>query len=157
MSATDHTRARPGADLMPPTNWEELIAQRAATQQLLDAHERMMAWLTAAETPAQVEAIAINDKNNGVYVFESRERFEMPTMSIGVLNPNSVAVFFSTIGSAAPNMRSYSCPPNCLIVLPIGAGQVELGCDPVVLGANTAVCFLLRFFTVQRAYLGKGA
>lgn len=155
MSAIDvpHNASRPQPQ--PSTDqvvWEQLVAQRAATAQLLSAHARLMDHLERADTPAQDETIVITPTANPV---ESRERVQKQTLSLGVYNPNPVIVYFSGIGSAAPAMRSWSAPPDSMIVVPISAGMVEFGCDPAELGGDTAVVQFLRFFTVQPAFLAQ--
>lgn len=158
MSATDmHPHTAAAASLYDASRDEVLIALRAATQHTLTLNQQLLEYLAQLETPAQMETVVINDKNAGQYVVESRERFEQPVRSIGLLNPNNIPIYFSGIGSAAANMRSPSAPPNSLIVLPISAQMIEVGANPNDLGQNTAVCFLLRYFTVQQAFLGKGA
>lgn len=160
MSAIDRTavphqatqpQAQPSTDQIV---WEQLVAQRAATAQLVAAHDRLMSRLEQLETPAQSFDVVIDAAHNPV---ELRELVEPATLSIGVYNPNPLIVYFSTVGSAAPNMRSWSAPPNSLVIVPIGAGVVEFGADPALIGGTTIVAKFLRFFTVQPAFLGKGA
>lgn len=153
-----HTRARPDYDF-GQVAWEQLVAQRAATQQLLDAHERMIDRLEALETPPMVEAIVIAPLSAALPAnpVESREKVARPTMSIGIYNPNNIIVYFSGIGSANANARAWSAPPNSLLVVPISAGVIELGCDPVALATlnQNVIVQLLRFYTVQPAFLGQ--
>lgn len=154
---SEHTR---GAPELPPQQivWETLIAHAASAQQLREAHDRLMDRLAAMETPAQFDTVVLNSSDlPGVYTKELRERVQQPTLSLGVLNPNSINVYFSPTGTASPTARAFSVPPNAMLVLPISAQQVEVGCVPTDLGANTAVVFLWRYFTVQPAFLGKGA
>lgn len=147
--------SRPFPDPAEPINWQEMwTAQRAALHHMQSAHDRLYELIGQLQQPAQVETVVLTPQQ---FVWESRERWEKPTQSIGILNPNAIAVYFSTVGSAAPNLRSPSAPPNSLIVLPIAGTVIEVAADPTALGASTAVCFLLRYFTVQPAFLGKGA
>jgi hypothetical protein len=133
--------------------WEQLVARReAATSQLLTAHDRMIEFLDRVSTPAQAETIVITSVQNPV---ESRERIQKPTLSIGVFNPNPVIVYFSGIGSATLNARAWSAPAQSFIVVPISAAMVELGCDPSDVTEDNAVVQLLRFFTVQPAFIGQ--
>jgi hypothetical protein len=142
----------PGPEYDPgQVAWEQLVARReAATEQLLSAHDRMMDFLERANIPAQDETIVITPTMNPV---ESRERVQKATLSLGVYNPNPIIVYFSGIGSASANARSWSAPAESFIVVPIAAGLVEFGCDPTDLGDNNAVVQFLRFFTVQPAFL----
>lgn len=156
MSVTEpHTQG--AISLYDASRDEALIALRVVTARTLELNQQLLEYLAQLEQPAQMETVVINPNNNGAYIYESRERFEAPVRSIGILNPNAIPIYFSGIGSAAANMRSPSAPPNSLIVLPISAQMIEVGANPADLGSNTAVCFLLRFFTVQPAFLGKGA
>lgn len=155
MSTGPHTV--PATSLYDASRDEVLIALRAATAQTIDLNHQLLSYLAQLEQPAQMETVVINPQNNGSYVTESREKVEWAVRSIGLLNPNNIPIYFSGVGSAAAAMRSPSAPPNSLIVLPISATYIEVGANPTDLGANTAVCFLLRYFTVQPAFLGKGA
>lgn len=155
-----HTR---GAAELPPQQlvWETLIAHQAAAAQMQQAHDRLMDRLSAMEEPAQFETVVLNEliggTPSGTYTKELREKVQRPSLSIGILNPNSVTIFFSPIGSATAAARAYSVPPNCLLVLPMSVQWLEVGADPTVLLANAAVVFVWRYFTVQPAFLGKGA
>lgn len=151
------TATVPPASLYDASPNDVLTALRAATAAMHDSNSRLVAALEDIAQPAQMETVVLNPGNNGSYVYESRERFESPVMSIGLLNPNGITIYFSTVGSAAAGMRSPSAPPNSLIVLPISAQMIEVGANPTDLAANTAIVFLFRYFTVQPAFLGKGA
>jgi hypothetical protein len=162
MSVSDyHTTPATELDPNAPRNVLELLAaHRATSHQLLEAHAEMVSILHRLKQPAQMETIVLGltgqTDQQIAPVYESRERFENPTLSIGVFNPNPITVYFSGIGTASATTRSPSCPPNTMLVLPISASTIELACDVTdltTLGEN-AVVFLLRFFTVQAAYLG---
>lgn len=158
MTYTPHTRPTVELDPHAPDSLlEALVAHHAATSQLLSQHDRLVDLVERLSTPAQVETVVINDRNNGQYTVESRERYELPVLSIGLLNPTSINIYFSGVGTASATTRAFAAPPNALIILPISAQMIEIAANPTDLGVNTAVVFLFRYFTVQPAFIGKGA
>lgn len=54
-----------------------------------------------------------------------------------------------------PRQPRAELPGNSVLVLPLEAADLELGCDPAVLGANTAVIYLFRFAAVQALRLAE--
>jgi hypothetical protein len=133
--------------------WEQLVAQNAATHQLLSGHERLVDLIERMSRPAQMDCIVLTPAQPTV---ESREKSGETVLSIGILNPNNINIYFSGTGTASAITRSPAAPPTSLIVLPIMAQMIEIAANPTDLGANTAICFLFRFFTVQPAFLGVG-
>jgi hypothetical protein len=132
-----------------PVVWEQLIAQRAVTKHMADQHERMLHALTR---PAQMIPIQLTAANA---VQEDRERYELPTLSVGLLNPAGSPgnVNLGVIGSATA-ADAISVAPGKLLVLPISAQQIEVGTSFALGAGQVLFCYLLRFFTVQAAYLG---
>lgn len=145
--------------------WETLISHHAAAAQLREAHDRLMKRLSMMETPARVYPVVVGLPNAAAPALtqevEVREEVSEPTLSVGLLNPNAIPIYWSTTGTAQPAARAFSTPPNALLVLPISAQWVGVGANPAdlnTLGVGIAVVsFLIRYFTVQPAFLGKGA
>lgn len=76
-------------------------------------------------------------------------------LSIGVLNPTLTPVYLGIGGAtAAPGAGAVSAPPKSLLVLPVPCGTLDVGGDPAILAGGDATVFLLRFATVQAAFLG---
>lgn len=125
---------------------EASIAARQATDMLLEIAR-------LRETPPELRTVVINPGNNGQYVVTDASRFQ--AKSIGVYNPGSAPVFLGIGGvSATPASRAPSCPGQAVIVLPVAVEDLELGCDPAVLLAATAVVYVFRYLTVQPLMIG---
>jgi hypothetical protein len=164
VNVSQHTRPaveEPSTQLI----WETLVSHHAAAAQLREAHDRLMKRLAMMETPARVYPVVLGLPNAGAPALtqevEVREEVSEPTLSVGLLNPNAIPIYWSTTGTAQPSARAFSTPPNALLVLPISAQWVGVGASPTDLntvGVGVAVIsFLIRYFTVQPAFLGKGA
>lgn len=126
---------------------EAAIAARQATDMLLEIARLQ-------QTPPEMLTIVINPGNNGQYVTLDQSRWQ--AKSIGIVNPNAAAVYLGVGGvTASPTSRAISCSPQGFLVLPIATRNLELGCDPAVLLAGTAVVYLFRFLTVQPMKAGK--
>jgi hypothetical protein len=143
-----------------PIHLQDLLVQhRVATRQLLDAHGRLTHHLARLERPAQLDPVILTPEE---LIVEVRERVQLPTLSVGLLNPSDPAenpqaatVYWSGIGSATAAAYAHPVPAGKLLVLPVAASVIEVGVDPAKIAAGQqVVCFLMRFFTVQPAYLG---
>lgn len=141
-----HPANPPSADVM----WEAMLGHQAATRQLVARHQDLLELLQRIETPATFEPIQLTAVNNPIESGAHTER----TLSIGLYNPQNVGpVQFSVQGSASA-ADAFVLAAGKLIVLPISAGIVEIGTN-VALGAGQSLyCFLLRYKTVQPAFLG---
>lgn len=125
---------------------EAAIFMRQATDKLLDIAQ-------LGQQPPEMRTIVINPGNNGRYTTLDQSPWQ--AKSIGVYNPGSAAVYLGIGGvSATPTSRAISCPGQAAVVLPVLAADLELGCDPTVLGNATAVVYLFRYLTVQPLMLG---
>jgi len=151
-----------------PTFFHVLTEHRIAAAQMREAHARLMDRLAMMETPGQmfpVGTLGIPAPSSPLLTnpVELRENVQKPTLSVGLLNPNSINVYWSTGGNTpSATGRAWATPPNALLVLPIAAQNIEIGCDPAALSGAYAAgvalpVFVIRFFTVQPAFLGKGA
>lgn len=134
---------------------EQLLRVSADIQNLahgLLAHQRRQLQ------PAAIETITLT-AGRPVWRSDVGERLE--ALSIGLLNPTVIPVYLGIAGNT-PTIagRSPSAPPRGLLVLPVDVRDVEVGADlsdpntAAALGAGDATVFLLRFQTVQPAFLG---
>jgi hypothetical protein len=82
------------------------------------------------------------------------------SQSIGLYNPTNIRIFLGLDGArASAAARGWGVPPASLVVLPLAAMTVDIGVDPAdhpSLLAGDAVVVLLRFESVQPAFIGKG-
>jgi hypothetical protein len=118
-------------------------------------HEQLYGAISRLLEPADLHTVVLTptEPTKG-----DRGAVDTPSLSIGFLNPNNIAIAAGLSGgSATAAARAVTVPPNSLLVLPIAVAQLELGARPADLGADNAVVFVLRFKQVQPAYLGKGA
>jgi hypothetical protein len=101
------------------------------------------------QTSPEMRTITINAGNNGQYVTTHRQSFACK--SIGFLNPGAANVFVGIGGvSARPTSGAPVVPGGGALVLPVEVGNyLELGCDPAVLLAATAVVYVFLYVTVQ--------
>jgi hypothetical protein len=78
-----------------------------------------------------------------------------PSRSIGLLNPSPIVVYLG-IGAtpARANAGAIAVPANSLIVLPVWAESIDVGATAADLATGDAVVHLLRFPSVQPAFLG---
>lgn len=134
---------------MTTVNYTEALLQTSADIQNL-AHE-LIAHQRRSLAPAAVETIVLTVSEP---VWSSDVGEGMEALSIGLLNPNSIEVYLGIGGnSASARGRSPSAPPKSLLVLPIDVRDLEVGANVADLTSD-AVVFLLRFPTVQPAFLG---
>jgi hypothetical protein len=131
-------------------------AARSAQAAALATHDavRRIEGLTEAQlTPARIEPIVLTQAAPIV----ADKMGEVYSPSIGLFNPSNVSPVYLGLGGStpAPGQRAPSCPPQALLVLPVKVGDIEIGADPALLGVNTLVCWLLRFYSVQPAFLGS--
>lgn len=127
---------------------EALAHIRAATHETLAATDRLERHALRAQTPPEMRTILINPGNNGRYTTLDKARWQ--AHSIGVLNTGSVPVFIGIGGiSATPGSGAPQCPAAAALTLPVLAQDLEFGCDPAVLAAQTATIYVFRFVTLQ--------
>lgn len=139
--------------LPPKTIAEATTSMHAAAVHMETIVTRLEHLLSLENEPPEMRTVAINDANNGVY--QVIDKAAWPAKSIGILNPGTAPVFIGIGGnSARTTSRAPTCPGASALVLPVGAQDLELGCDPAVLGALTAVVYVFRYVTVQRLSLG---
>lgn len=149
----EFTRAQP--TIVTPTHaaLEAIGHAREAAFAARQATDKLLEIFQLRETPPELRTIVINPGNNGQYVTTDACRFQ--AKSIGVYNPGSAPVFLGIGGvSATPNSRAPSCPGQAAIVLPVAVEDLELGCDPAVLLAASAVVYVFRYLTVQALMIG---
>jgi hypothetical protein len=132
------------------------------TRELLDHHQNALhdirlttseleRWLMRLNTPAELRTHTLDAEHNPR---RDNSRVDRECLSIGVLNPTELVIFLGLGGaSAAQGARGVPVAPESLLVLPIAVTEIELGADPALLGADTAVIYVLRFETVQPAAL----
>lgn len=79
-------------------------------------------------------------------------------VSIGVLNPNAITVYWG-IGGATPKpgQRAIAQPAKSLLVLPLSADDLDFGAAPADLAVADAPLFVMRFATAQPCFLGAAA
>lgn len=143
-------QARPQPTLLTPVQaaHEALAHTRAATQETLLAVDRLERLIKDGRTPPEMRTIVINPGNNGQYTVLDQSRWE--AKSIGVLNVGATPVFIGIGGvSATSRGEAPQCPAQSALTLPVLATDLEFGCDPAVLGANTATIYVFRFLTLQ--------
>jgi len=120
---------------------EHALFTRQAVDKLLSIADRQ-------DTPPELRAIVINPGNNGQYVVQDKSRWE--AKSIAVLNPTAFPVYLGIGGvQATSTSRAPAVPPTSVLTLPVRVYDLELGCDPTVLLANSAVIYLFRYTSVQ--------
>lgn len=139
----------PVPTLEPPKTIADAIMRMHQMAEHMDRSISRMEKMHQLElqTP-EMHPVQINPGNNGQYT--TIDRSPWIAKSVGILNPGSTAVYLG-IGGASANETALapSCPGNSSLVLPVEAGDLELGCDAATLGANTALIFVFRFVTVQ--------
>jgi hypothetical protein len=134
---------------------ELLGHQQAVLGDVRAMHRELLERASVELEPAQLKTVLLTA---AAPIAEDLHNTEKPSLSLGILNPNALAVAVGLSGgSATLAARAVIVPANSLLVLPVAVAQLEIGADPVALGAGTAVVFLLRFPTVQPAFLGKAA
>lgn len=149
-------RAQPTVISPAQAALEALAHTRELTIQTQGAIGRLLEIARLGQTTPELRTITINPGNVGSYTTVDQSRFE--AKSIGILNPTGIAIFVGIGGiSATPTSRAPSVPPASLMVLPVLTRNLELGADPAILLASTAVVYVLRYVTVQPAFVGAMA
>ncbi len=101
--------------------------------------------------PAQLTMVALTEAEP----VKMQDERGINTASIGILNPSGVRVLVGVGGEQASSQaRAITVPPESLMVLPVAAGDVELGTEDS-LEEGDAVIYILRYATVQSAFLGS--
>jgi hypothetical protein len=123
---------------------QQLVKEtRAAVNELLQLAKRQ-------QRPAQLREVSLSQQTP-----KQRDEAGDTALSIGIYNPSPVTVYSSINGGAAePGRDSLSFPPTSLTVLPLPVQDLELGADPAALAAGSVTVYVLRFDTVQPAFVG---
>ena len=146
MSAPEQLPIVPAPD--PKTIADAVRSMHDVSLHMANTMARLEHWAELQRKTPEFRTIVINPGNNGQYAVTDTAAWT--AKSIGVLNPGSAPVFVGIAGiSARPGSRAPVCPGSASLILPVEVETVELGCDPAVLAANTAVVYLFRFVTVQ--------
>jgi hypothetical protein len=124
-------------------------------------HERHGELLERLAEPAQIITLTLTPATPTKFDAGSIER---PSLSLGVLNPNSVTVVLGIGGGTASiAAEGIAVGPNQLLVLPVAVAQLEIAAAPADLTAmgatpadQTALVFVFRYRQVQPAFLGVG-
>lgn len=143
-------------DVPPPKNVAEAIGtlHLASTRLLWVVRKMSNIWEDQQITP-EMHTVVINEGNKGLYT--TIDRAKWTCKSVGIINPGAAPVFIGVGGlSARPGSRAPSCPGAAAMVLPVQSDDIELGCDPTVLAADTAVLYLFRYVTVQPPMFSGG-
>lgn len=141
---------RPIPDTIPAprTVSEAIAALHESSHRMATAADRLAHIAELHQETPELHTVVINPGNNGQY--QVTDKANWAAKSVGILNPGSAPVFIGVGGvSARAGSRAPSCPGAGSLVLPVEAHDLELGCDPAVLGANTAVIYVFRYVTVQ--------
>jgi hypothetical protein len=139
----------------PQTVGEAVAALHGSAALLADSTDRLVRFARLTQQAPEMRTVVINPANNGQY--QVMDRSSWAAKSIGILNPGSAPVFVGIGGvSARTTSRAPSCPGGAALVLPQEAHDIELGCDPAILGANTAVVYVFRYVTLQPLSLTAG-
>jgi hypothetical protein len=122
----------------PRTIAEAVKQMHDANQRLVHIMQRLEQWAEREQEAPEMHTVVINP---------SKRR----ARSIGIINPGTAGVFVGIGGVGAnPTSRAPEVPPAGAMVIPVHVDyQLEVGCDPTVLGANSAVVYVFRYWTVQ--------
>lgn len=112
--------------------------------------DSMVRHLQDLQDPAELRVVTLTSGQP-----TATDRAGGVSRSIGVLNPSAATVWLG-IGGARPSAagRAPSCPPKGLLVLPIMVNDLEIGGDAAALAGGDQVVYVMRFSTVQAAFLG---
>jgi hypothetical protein len=124
---------------------QQLVKEtRQAVSELLRVLKRQL------QTPAQLREVSLSQTTP-----KARDEAGDTALSIGIYNPSPVTIYSTINGGAAEAGRdSLSFPPNSLVVLPLAVQDLELGADPTALAAGSITVYVLRYDSVQPAFLG---
>ena len=130
-----------------PARLEEAQSELAALRRAVDYLCELVEPLTE---PAQLTTVVLS---RAVPVLMADER-SVKTASLGVINPGDFTILLGIGGGRASiAAQAIQVPPQSLVVLPLAAGDVEVGTEDSLAGGD-AVVHLLRYSTVQPAFLG---
>lgn len=139
----------------PTTVAEAIAALHGCAHRMDHAASRLLELAKLGQVAPEMRTVPINPNNNGQY--QVIDKANWAAKSLGILNPGSAPVFIGVGGvSARTTSRAPSCPGGASMVLPVEVHDVEIGCDPAVLGANTAIVYLFRYVTLQPLSLTAG-
>jgi hypothetical protein len=130
---------------------ELIVNAQQATVSTKEAVNALLRALERRNRPAQMREVHLSADRP-----QATDEAGDTALSIGIYNPNPVTIYSSINGGAAgPGRDSLSFPPGSLVVLPLSCSDLTLGADPAELAAGDAHLFVLRFDTVQQAFLGQ--
>lgn len=128
---------------------ELLITSQRTALSTQEAVDRLVKLTQDREKPARLSSLtltAASPMQNDDVGEDSR--------SFGVYNPSDVTVYLGQGMPARPGVGALSVPPRSLLVLPVPAAGIDVGADPIELAAGAVTVWLLRYSTVQAAFLG---
>lgn len=130
---------------------EALVATQEITDQTRQLVSEMAADHRDARAPHRLETIVLTAATP-----RHGDQAGKVAASLGVLNPNPIAVRLGLAGGAATAAaRALPLPPSSGVVLPIDVQDYELGADdPADLAAGDAVLFVIRFAARQPFFFG---
>jgi hypothetical protein len=143
-------------DPTDPTPWQTHLEIAGHTQaaifDLRTLHRDLLDAMRAAQQPATLETITLDATKP---IEHSAQHRDVPTLSIGVINPTAFTLRLGLSGaSATPAARGIPVPPTGAIVLPVAVAELEIGLDDATaVGAATIVIYVLRFRAVQPFHL----
>lgn len=142
-----------------PTVHELLVSVQRGHISLGDALTKLLRAQELAAMPADLRGpfrLGNTASPSGGTLYTVTDDVGISYPSIGFLNSSPVNVYVG-VGGIAPRagQGAIVSPANSLMVLPISAGDVDLGVDPTDpgLSAGNVVVHVLRFHTVQPAFL----
>jgi hypothetical protein len=143
----------------PKTMGEAIKHLSTSSGHMARVSQRLERLLDVASAAPEWRPVNINQApNTGLYIVTDKSPW--PAKSIGVLNPtvaNGAAVFVSTDGTPPrPGVGVPFVPAGGVLILPVEARDVQLGCDPTVLLANPLTVWLFRYVTLQPLSLTAG-
>lgn len=144
------THADPPRRTQQQTALRELITMRSHSEKAAESIQELLKAIWAGQEPARLTMQTLT-----AAAPIARDETGADWASVGVINQNAVTVMLG-IGGIHPTVgsRAISCPPNGALILPVSAGDLELGADPAGLLGGDALVWVLRFRVVQPFFLG---
>lgn len=139
----------------PKTVAEAIAALHRSAHRMEGAAGLLVKFFERTQQAPEMRTVIVNPGNNGQY--QVVDKANWAAKSLGILNPGSAPVYVGVGGiSARTTSRAPTCPGGAALVLPVEVHDVEIGCDPATLGANTAVVYLFRYVSLQPLALTAG-
>lgn len=151
---TVHARPEPTGELAQMTHAELLVTVQRQHDQHAELVRELHKLIEAMRSPAQLRGpYRLSSAVGGKQTDRDDAGRESP--SFGVFNPNPVKVYLGMGSIARPGSAGLSVPANSLVVFPLSITDLDIGIDPAdPLTAQDAIVTVLRFETVQPAFLG---